>query len=65
MDFLQKLLSRKLLTTVGGVLVMLMVAQGTDEATAQAVVGACIALIIAVYNWSQGKVDAELAKNGK
>lgn len=64
MDFLSKFLSRKFLTTVGGVVVMVLVAKGIDEATAQAAVGACIAAIIAVYNIMEGRVDVARSANG-
>jgi hypothetical protein len=43
---------------------MILVGRGIEESQAQAVVGACIAAIVAVYNLSQGWIDKEKVKNG-
>ncbi len=58
---LKKLIER--MDTDDGVILAL-TARGIDEEMAQAVVGAGIAFLIAIYNVSQGGVDKAAASNG-
>ena len=62
MDFIKKYLSRKFLSTIGGVAILALTASGIEDEMAQAVVGAAIALILAIYTISQAGVDKEIAK---
>lgn len=63
-SFLNKLKSRKFLTCVAGVVMGVCMVFGLDEGTVDTIAGAIVAASsIAMYIYTEGKVDAEAVKD--